>query len=352
MSGKKLSSKQILKIIVGSVLIVVGLCLKAPEIISRYSRESFTAGNTKFVCTVSELPDSCSALYIRPFSAKELSKNHAEYWEENSFCLLTDHSLTLEELEHISDINVEKLVFQWVSPESLDPLSRMNGLKLLWLNTNSEVKAEFGGSFPSLEKLYIHDDMDSTGNISRITTLKELELQCGEGLTELTGFEKLTSLERLDIRGTKVGDISCLSGCTKMRELYIGGTDVYDIAPLKNMNELEVFYASQNYDHQKDKLISDISALADKPKLREVDLYGTDVTDISPLSGNTALEKAELSYTPIKSAAPLMNLPKLCDVGMYHCDNISDSDRDEFFAWYRSLDHDVYYCKSKLSQSE
>lgn len=352
MSGEKLSSKQILKIIVGSVLLVVGLCLKAPEIISRYSRESFTAGNTKFVCTVSELPDSCSALYIRPFSAKEISKNHAEYWEENSFCLLTDHSLTLEELEHISDINTEKLVFQWVSPESLDPLSRMNGLKLLWLNTDNDVKAEFGGNFPSLEKLYIYDDMDSTGNINRITTLKELELQCGEGLTELTGFEKLTSLERLDIRGTKVSDISCLSGCTKMRELYISGTDVYDISPLKNMTGLEVFDASQNHDHQKEKLISDISALADKPKLREVDLYGTDVTDISPLSGNTSLEKAELSYTPIKSAAPLMNLPKLYDVGMYHCDNISDSEREEFFAWYRSLDHDVYYCKSKLSQSE
>lgn len=228
----------------------------------------------------------------------------------------------------------------------------MNGLKLLWLNTDNDVKSEFGGSFPSLEKLYIYDNMDSTGNISRITTLRELELLCGEGLTELTDFEKLTSLERLDIRGTKVSDISCLSGCTKMRELYISGTDVYDISPLKNMTELEVFDASQNHDHQKEKLISDISALADKPKLREVDLYGTDVTDISPLSGNTSLEKAELSYTPIKSATPLMNLSKLYDVGMYHCDNISDSERDEFFAWYRSLDHDVYYCKSKLSQNE
>ena len=155
---------------------MIGICLKIPEIISRYSRESFTAGNAKFVCTVSELPDSCSALYIRPFSAKELSKNHAEYWEENSFCLLTDHSLTLEELEHISDIETEKLVFQGISPESLDPLSRMNALKLLWLDTDSDVRAEFDGNFPSLEKLYIYDHMDSTGNISSITTLEELDL--------------------------------------------------------------------------------------------------------------------------------------------------------------------------------
>ena len=62
--------------------------------------------------------------------------------------------------------------------------------------------------------------------------------------------------------------------------------------------------------------------------------------------------KRELTYTPIKIAAPLMTLPKLYDVGMYHCDNISDSEREEFFARYRSLDHDVYYCTSKLSQSE
>lgn len=82
MSGEKLYSNQILKtmgFIFGLVLCITCLCLNVQKIISRNSRESFTAGNTKFVCTVSELPDSCSAIYIRPFSAKEISENHTEY---------------------------------------------------------------------------------------------------------------------------------------------------------------------------------------------------------------------------------------------------------------------------------
>ena len=321
------------------------------------SHKSFTAGNTFFTCKVSELPESVTALYICSFSSKETCVYNAEYWEQGSACLLMDKPLTDRDISALSKISAEKVHIRDVdkSLTDLSFLSKINGLKNLaitayHLNGADVGKSiDFSNGFSELEQLQIITFTKKFSGIESLTSLKRLTLPMNPELTELPDLTRMTELEVLDISGTSVSDLSPISECKKLRELYIYDTDINDISVLTPMNELEILNAAQHHDHSKENLLSDISALANKPKLREIDLYGTDISDLTPLSDCTALEKAELSYTPINSPAPLMNCLKLYDVGMYNCDEITDSQRDEFYKWYKSLDHDVYYCKSKIN---
>ncbi len=339
--------------IICAVWVCVYSCLSVKEYIERNSHDSFEANGVNFICNENELPTDCEILYVRPFSGKKMAVVHSEYWEKGSFCLLVDDILDKNALEHIAECSLKKLVINCVGVESLDPLSDAEELKHLWINTSfSEEKENLGmdfeGKFSDLEELYIYDNIDSVGNIGKILSLKQLKLS-GEGLKALTGFGELENLETLDISHTGVSDISCLSDCLKLHELNVDYTNISDISVLKDMKELEVLKANRDYDHKSGGLISDISVLADKPKLRIVELYGTDVGDISPLAEDAALETVELSYTYVHDPTPLMNLPKLKDTGMYDCP-LTEEKAAEFFEWYGSRPEEVYYCKQKFNQ--
>ena len=337
------------------------------------SHKSFTAGNTFFTCKVSQLPESVTALYICPFSSKETCVYNAEYWEQGSACLLMDKPLTDRDISALSKISAEKVHIRDVdkSLTDLSFLSKINGLKNLaitayHLNGADVGKSiDFSNGFSELEQLQIITFTKKFSGIESLTSLKRLTLPMNPELTELPDLTRMTELEVLDISGTSVSDLSPISECKKLRELYIYDTDISDISVLTPMTDLEILNAAQHHDHSKENLISDISALANKPKLREIDLYCTDVSDITPLSSCKALEAVRLagtavsditplssckalesvglSDTPITTLAPLMNCPKLCSVRINNCDNLTYSQVEEFDKWYQSLDHDVYY---------
>lgn len=337
------------------IFVIIWLIIYIKAYIKENSHESFEANGVKFVCSIEELPEECDSLYIRPFSDKKRAVANSEYWEKNSCCLLVDKGLDDEALKAIAAHSPSKLVINMVGVENIDPLSYSKGLKHLWINTSFSEENEkfkepvFGGDFGDLEELYIYDNINSVGDIGKISTLKQLMIT-GENVKELTGFQNLKALETLDISHTSVKDISCLEQCKNMRELKINYTNVSDISALKNMDKLEVFQAQSTYEHNDVNVVRDISALADKPNLKKVDLYGTDVSDISPLSENKALEKAELSYTHLSDPTPLIGLPALMDTGFYDCP-LDREKAEMFFDWYGNIeDRDVYYCMAKYNE--
>jgi internalin A len=57
--------------------------------------------------------------------------------------------------------------------------------------------------------------------------------------------------------------------------------------------------------------VNDLSPLAGLTALLELEISGTPVTDLSPLAGLTALLELEISGTPVTDLSPLAGLPNL-----------------------------------------
>ena len=116
----------------------------------------------------------------------------------------------------------------------------------------------------------------------------------------------LTALNRLDLWGTRVSDISALSGLTGLRILYLWDTPVSDISALSGLQGLRGLNLRRTQ-------VSDISALSGLTALTDLDLSGTPVSDISVLSGLKGLKHLDLSGTQVSDLSPLLSLTQLAD---------------------------------------
>ena len=93
------------------------------------------------------------------------------------------------------------------------------------------------------------------------------------------------------------------------REINLSGSQVSDLGSLRNMTALEWL-------HLRDTQVSDIRPLARLTALEWLDLRGTQVSDIRPLARLTALEWLDLMGTPLSNIGPLAKLTALTDLNL------------------------------------
>jgi len=107
------------------------------------------------------------------------------------------------------------------------------------------------------------------------------------GIIDLTGLEKLTNLEFLDLWGNEIGDIAPLSELFKLRVVNLGRNQVSNLAPLSELIALESLYLWENQ-------ISDVSPLL----LNE----GIGLADDISLEANPLNEAALCELLPLLEA--------------------------------------------------
>lgn len=96
-----------------------------------------------------------------------------------------------------------------------------------------------------------------------------------------------------------LGDLSALAGMTGLESLNIyGGLD--SLAGAETLTGLEIVYLS-------DSAVTDLTPLADLPRLRRLELHRVEVADLSPLSAMESLE--EVGVDPEQEAAARTALP-------------------------------------------
>jgi len=139
--------------------------------------------------------------------------------------------------------------------------------------------------------------------LSGLTALEYLDLR-GTQVSDISALSGLTGLATLNLSGTQVSDISALSGLTALTDLDLTGTPVSEISALSGLTALSSLNLS-------DTPVSDISALSGLTALSSLDLSGTPVSDISALSGLTALSSFNLSGTPVSDISVLSGLKGL-----------------------------------------
>ena len=117
--------------------------------------------------------------------------------------------------------------------------------------------------------------------VAEMATLKHLKA-VDKGITDLTGLEFATNLERLELRKNQMSDLSPLSGLKSLKETWIGGKMISDLSPfagLTNLEGLSVWELS----------LSDLSPLKGLTKLRWLSLghNSKSVSDVSLGFGRT-----------------------------------------------------------------
>ena len=158
-----------------------------------------------------------------------------------------------------------------------------------------------------------------------------------DSIVDLRGLECATRLEFLGLSGHRISDLSPLSTLASLRRLELGGNHISDLSPLAGLTALQLLYLSQNRELDLSTLsglpaleqlylasseISDVSGLSGLPALEYLNLRRNRISDASPLSGLPALEELVLTENRELEVSTLAELT-VKDLDLTHCE-ISD----------------------------
>lgn len=175
--------------------------------------------------------------------------------------------------------------------------------------------------------------------ISDVQQIKELTARvCG--IMYVDELKYFSSLEKLDLYGNRINDLTPISNLKSLKELNMGknynvlyssNRNGLDISPLKSLVNLEVLDLREN-------MITDISALSSLAVLKKLDLTNNRISDISSLRNCVSLIELDISSNryvndegvecTIDTLEPLYRLPYLRsiianDCGIKNIRNIS-----------------------------
>lgn len=188
-------------------------------------------------------------------------------------------------------------------------------VKSLDLTTyKSNTSTDFSGieNFINLESLkfdggaFSDDSLKSIGKLTKLTKLN-ISGSTISGITSLDSLKSLTNLQELTIddysKSTSVSDLSPLKNLTNLTKLHIVTGNVTDLTPLKNLTKLKTLYLEDG--HGKCG-ISDISQLANFTDLEDLNIGVTkSVTSLEPLKGLTNLKNVEVWGSKFSDLSPL-----------------------------------------------
>lgn len=131
------------------------------------------------------------------------------------------------------------------------------------------------------------------------------------GITDLSGLEAFTNLEKLEFPTNQITDLTPLANLTKLKHLVFNkinehGTKPLDLTPLANLTNLEYLDMAKNH-------IADLSPIKNLTKLTYLNFIQNDITSIEPLRNLTSLTQLYPRANNIKDISPLQGLTKLTE---------------------------------------
>lgn len=139
--------------------------------------------------------------------------------------------------------------------------------------------------------------------VTRLDLNMELPRRLSEDalITDISGLEKFTNLENLDLSHQAITDISALQGLTKLTTLSLSGNPIGDITPLAQLTSLKGLALSNC-------VAQDYSPLANLVNLEILFLDHASITDVSPLASLANLQQLYLANSPVSDYSPLADL--------------------------------------------
>ena len=160
--------------------------------------------------------------------------------------------------------------------------------------------------FPYLETLTVEKSLlDSWASLSSLSQLKELTFRdCLLSQEDLLAIASLPNLEKLTLANCGLGDITNLSGATKLTSLKLSDNTIRDLSPLSGMTGL--FELDLNHN-----ALEDLGPLSALLTLQTLDVSFNSLTSIAPLVSCTQLYSLDISNNLISSLAGAENMKRL-----------------------------------------
>ena len=146
-------------------------------------------------------------------------------------------------------------------------------------------------------------------DLALITTLPASAI----GITDLTGLEYCTNLEKLNIAVNQISDLSPIGNLTSLTWLWASVNQIEDISPLTNLYAMEHIELYNNS-------ISDISALSNLTNLNFLWLHSNQISDLLPLVENEGLSGGDwltVCRNPLSPDSINIYIPQLQGRGVY-----------------------------------
>ncbi len=159
----------------------------------------------------------------------------------------------------------------------------------------------------------------------QVATLTKLTAE-KKRISNITGLEHATNLEKLELRRNQIVDVGPLEGLTELTELMIGHNNISDITALENLTQLMYLGLAENEISDvstldsltnlkdlwlRDNNISDITALEDLTKLTRLNLEENEISDVTALESLTNLKELWIVDNNVSVVTSLGNLTKL-----------------------------------------
>ena len=157
----------------------------------------------------------------------------------------------------------------------------------------------------NLRVIELRDNVIS--DLSPLTGLINLEwlIFSRNSISDLSPIEDLINLIGLAVEDNLISDLSPLSGLIKLERIWLHENPPIDLSPLTGLISLISFNSWGT------PIISDLTPLADLPKIREIDICGGEISDLSPLANATGLKELFFAGNEIWDLSPLKGLTGL-----------------------------------------
>ena len=148
-----------------------------------------------------------------------------------------------------------------------------------------------------------NNDALTQAGMANLTTLTARNAQ----ISNLTGLEHATNLQRLDFRRNSISNITTLSGLTGLTKLWLAYNSITDASPLRNLTSLTTLTIRNNQ-------IGSITALGNLTNLTNLWIQDCGITDVSPLVTLVNLKNLRIAGNTLTNAHLLGDLEALSNV--------------------------------------
>lgn len=125
-----------------------------------------------------------------------------------------------------------------------------------------------------------------------------------QGISDLSGLEYFTGLERLKLQENQIQDLKPLQNLTHLTELWLRKNKVSDLTPLQGLTELKTLLLTNN-------AVSDLQPLKGLQNLNQLVFENNKVKDLTPLKDLHNLTSLDVSGNSVVDLTPLAGLSKL-----------------------------------------
>ncbi len=149
-----------------------------------------------------------------------------------------------------------------------------------------------------------------------------------EDLDFLVYFPNLDMLTLKNVSGLQ--NIEGIRSCKKLESLFLYDTYIKSLLPIADCVHLEVLDYAFTTEKRKMWDSSELTVLAQLPKLTDLVLVGTGLTDVSVFTKFRALTALDLSDNPLVTIAPLKEIVQLKSLVVEDCGLTELEDIEDF----------------------